>query len=63
MRLNLKTAPLLIASIALSTGAGDVFAHDGHGMSGSHWHATDVLGFIALACVIGLIHWLANRDE
>lgn len=22
-------------------------AHDGHGLSGPHWHATDVLGFVA----------------
>jgi hypothetical protein len=59
----LKTALFLIAALALSTGAGDVLAHDGHGMSGSHWHATDLLGLISLAGIFGLAHWLANREE
>jgi hypothetical protein len=37
-------------------------AHEGHGLSGiSHWHGTDVLGFVVLALlVVGLI-WLKGR--
>jgi hypothetical protein len=26
-------------------------AHEGHGETGSHWHATDIWGFVALAVV------------
>ena len=26
-------------------------AHDGHGLFGAHWHATDALGFVAAQCV------------
>jgi hypothetical protein len=59
----LKIALFLIAVTALSTGAIDVLAHDGHGMAGSHWHAIDALGFIAVACVIGLAHWFTKRDK
>jgi hypothetical protein len=37
-------------------------AHEGHGLPGiSHWHGTDVLGFVAAgALVVGLI-WLHGR--
>jgi hypothetical protein len=26
-------------------------AHEGHGETGAHWHATDIWGFIALAAI------------
>jgi len=35
-------------------------AHDGHGLIGGHWHATDVLGF-AVAGLIGLAVWLRSK--
>jgi len=36
-------------------------AHDGHGLSGSHWHAWDALGFAA-AVVVGVAVWyFGNR--
>jgi hypothetical protein len=37
------------------------FAHDGHGLFGSHWHATDALGFVALAAVLALAVWFARK--
>jgi hypothetical protein len=37
------------------------WAHDGHGLSGAHWHASDALGF-AVAIVVGVAAWyLGNR--
>jgi len=36
-------------------------AHDGHGMSGAHWHATDGLGFMVLAAIVGLALWATRR--
>ncbi len=37
------------------------WGHDGHGLSGAHWHASDALGFVA-ALVVGLAAWyLGNR--
>jgi hypothetical protein len=38
-------------------------AHEGHGLYGSHWHATDVLGFVgvgAVAAVVAAI-WLSKK--
>ncbi len=34
------------------------FAHDGHGqITSSHWHSTDVFGFVAIALVLALIYF------
>ncbi|HPW30922.1 MAG TPA: hypothetical protein PLL01_16170 [Rhodoferax sp.] len=63
MRNRLKNATTLIATYALSTGASTVFAHDGHGLAGSHWHSTDVLGFVAVGCLAALAVWLSRRDR
>ena len=37
-------------------------AHEGHGLDGaSHWHASDVLGFILVAAVAAGIVWWRGR--
>ena len=36
-------------------------AHEGHGLSGHHWHATDTLGFVVLAVAVGLVLWSIRR--
>ncbi|MBI5924099.1 MAG: hypothetical protein HY836_00705 [Aquabacterium sp.] len=37
-------------------------AHEGHDMPGvSHWHSTDVLGFVAVALVIAGAIWMKGR--
>jgi hypothetical protein len=40
-----------------------VFAHDGHGLAGSHWHATDAFAFLGLVCVVAVSIWLARRGK
>ena len=40
----------LMAAIAVSAPT-VVLAHDGHGLFGSHWHSTDVLGFVAVLVI------------
>ena len=47
-RLNRLTLPCLAALITPLTS----LAHEGHGSTGAHWHATDVWGFVA---VVGLL--------
>jgi hypothetical protein len=47
----------LIAIQAVITLATSIFAHDGHRLSGSHWHASDAFGFIILAAAILLALW------
>lgn len=36
-------------------------AHDGHGLPGAHWHATDVLGFVAVAAVVAAMIWFGRQ--
>jgi hypothetical protein len=56
---TLKT--LALTSIAAL--AKTAMAHDGHGLGGSHWHATDVGGFVVVAAVIGLAIWFSRGDK
>ena len=51
----------LIAACAGGMGATAVFAHDGHGLAGMHWHATDTLGFIAVAAMLAVAIWLSRK--
>ncbi len=51
-RLPLATG-LLLPALAL--------AHEGHGLGGTHWHASDVLGFVVGAAVAGLILWQLRK--
>jgi hypothetical protein len=41
--------------------AASAHAHDGHGLSGVHWHASDTWGFVAFAAVVALAIW-SSRD-
>lgn len=51
---------LFTAILALAASAG--WAHEGHGLSGSHWHATDVFGF-ALALAVGALMWWWSKNK
>ena len=59
----MKLAPklLLVTLINLATTA--AFAHNGHGLAGTHWHATDVLGFVAAALAVGVAVWLSRGGK
>lgn len=35
------------------------WAHEGHGLWGAHWHASDTLGFLAAA--VGLAVWFSRK--
>jgi hypothetical protein len=52
VRTTLACLSLLMASAAT--------AHDGHGASGTHLHATDVFGLLALAA--GAAWWISRRS-
>ena len=52
---------LAAASALLVTTAG-ALAHDGHGMEGAHWHATDVSGFV-LVVVLATLAIVLSRGE
>ena len=36
-------------------------AHEGHGLGGSHFHATDALGFVVAALLVGLAVFLGKK--
>ena len=36
-------------------------AHDGHGLEGSHWHATDSFGWVAALALMALAVWLSRK--
>jgi hypothetical protein len=53
------TARTILASLALATVSVTAFAHGGHGAEGTHLHATDAFGLLALA--LGAAWWLNRR--
>jgi hypothetical protein len=53
---HLATAAALLVASAHS------LAHDGHGMTGSHWHATDASGLVLVAVLAGIALW-SSRDK
>ncbi len=49
---------------ALACTASLAFAHEGHGIEGaSHWHATDTVGLLVLAAVLGLVVWFTRGGK
>lgn len=56
-----KNAIKFIAATASMAGAGATFAHEGHGLHGSHWHATDLWGFVAIGLVLALAIWQGRK--
>ncbi|WP_310389422.1 hypothetical protein [Roseateles sp.] len=53
-------APVLLS--VLSVLSGTALAHEGHGFSGTHWHAGDLLGLLVLAIVgAGGALWWSRR--
>lgn len=54
-------ATKFIAACATLTGATSVFAHEGHGLAGSHWHASDTLGFVVVAVLAAAAVWLSRK--
>jgi len=52
--------PLLFAAAAAQATA---LAQEGHGLAGSHWHATDTLGLMLGAAGIGLAVWLSRGGK
>ncbi|WP_332777359.1 hypothetical protein [Polaromonas sp.] len=61
--MNIQNALKKVAAFAITTGAGASFAHEGHAMAGTHWHATDAWGFAALGGMIVVAIWLSNSGK
>jgi hypothetical protein len=52
-----------VAAHALIYWSKSAFAHEGHGMGSSHWHASDVWGFVALGGAIAVAVWLSRGGK
>ena len=59
----MKIAPKFLLVTLINLSATATYAHNGHGLVGTHWHATDVLGFVAAALVMGLAVWLSRGGK
>jgi hypothetical protein len=51
----------ILASLCLAAASAAASAHDGHGALGTHLHATDVFGLLALA--LAGAWWLNRRGS
>ncbi len=63
MHSRFQNAIVLIATYAMLTRASGALAHDGHGMAGSHWHATDVWGFVVVGCLSAVAIWFSRKGK
>ena len=61
--MNPPIALKIIAICAISAWTTAAFAHEGHAMTGGHWHATDAWGFVAVAGVLAVAIWLSRGDK
>ena len=59
----MKFAHKLLSITLINVTATAAFAHNGHGLAGAHWHATDVLGFVAAAVAVGVALWLSRGGK
>ena len=59
----MKFAPKLLPVTLINLSATATFAHNGYGLTGTHWHATDVLGFVAAALAVGVAVWLSRGGK
>lgn len=61
--MNKSFAIKLIAIQTTIMPARVLFAHDGHGLKDSHWHTSDVFGFVLLAAAIGISLWFGRGGK
>ncbi|HYD77811.1 hypothetical protein [Ramlibacter sp.] len=50
---SLALLPLLAAFLS-----SPAWSHEGHGLAGAHWHATDTLGLLLVGGIAALLVWL-----
>ena len=58
----MRFAQQFSAASALLAASAAAWAHDGHAMAGSHWHATDVAGFALVAVLAGLAIFFSRGE-
>ncbi len=61
--MKIQNALKIVAALTIGTAAGTSFAHEGHAMAGTHWHATDVWGFVALGVMVVVAIWFSKNRK
>ena len=46
---------------AFSLWGNSAFAHDGHGLVSTHWHATDALGLVIAAALVAVAIYFGKK--
>ena len=57
----MRTLRTSLAGLLATATALPALAHEGHGLHGPHWHATDAAIFIALAVVVVIAFWAGRK--
>jgi hypothetical protein len=50
----MRTLCTALSSALISSAA---LAHEGHGAAGTHWHATDLWGFVVFGALAVMVIW------
>ena len=50
-----------LTGLVMALAAPLALAHEGHGLTLPHWHATDALGFVVLGLVVAAALWASRR--
>jgi len=58
----MRFAKRISAAAALLASSAGAMAHQGHGLNGSHWHATDAYGFAFVAALAVIAIWLSRGE-
>ena len=56
----MRSAKHLASAGSLLVASAHSLAHDGHGLTGSHWHATDTAGLVLVAVLAGIALWFSR---
>jgi hypothetical protein len=56
----MRFASQFARAAALAFCATGALAHEGHGLTGLHWHTSDSAGFAFIAVVAGLALWFSR---
>jgi hypothetical protein len=52
-----------LGTLALAGTGSLAVAHEGHGLMGDHWHASDAWGFVVLAALVGVAWWSSRGGK
>ena len=51
----------LTLGLALFNLGHTAWAHEGHGLGSTHWHATDALGFVVAAALVAVAFYFGKK--